>query len=283
MDKRVVADAKVFCRSMCEALAAAMTVGERYFSSAESWRKQCLLWKEKYPVVTAAQKSEENEPVNVYGFMDALSGLLPEESLTAVSNGACCVSGHQSYIIKRATRFIVNNAVASMGYGLPAAIGLCIAAGKKTTICLEGDGSIMMNLQELQTVMTGKLPIKIFLINNEGYHSIRLTQNNVFSGFSKVGIGPESGDLSFPRFELVAKAFGYDYLAIHSGKELKDTISRALLVEGPVFCEVFTDTIQAWEPKSTAKRQEDGTLVSSPLEDLAPFLSREELGENMYI
>ena len=176
-----------------------------------------------------------------------------------------------------------NSAIASMGYGLPAAIGTCIGGGRRTTICLEGDGSIMMNLQELQTVLTNKLPIKLFLINNSGYHSIRLTQNNLFHDHCKVGIGEESGDLSFPDFEKIAKAFGYPYYSAHSNAEMKQAVDTVLKTDGPVFCEIFTDTKQVWEPKSSTKRLEDGTLISPPLEDLAPFLPREELKKQMFI
>ena len=147
----------------------------------------------------------------------------------------------------------------------------------------EGDGSIMMNLQELQTILTNKLPIKIFLINNNGYHSIRLTQNNLFKEHCKVGIGPESGDLSFPEFEKLAKAFGYPYYSAHSNAEMKQAVDTVLALDGPAFCEIFTDTKQVWEPKSSTKRLPDGTLVSPPLEDLAPFLPREELEKQMFI
>ena len=147
----------------------------------------------------------------------------------------------------------------------------------------EGDGSIMMNLQELQTILTNKLPIKIFLINNNGYHSIRLTQNNLFKEHCKVGIGPESGDLSFPKFEKLAKAFGYPYYSAHSNAEMKQAVDTMLALDGPAFCEIFTDTKQVWEPKSSTKRLPDGTLVSPPLEDLAPFLPREELEKQMFI
>ena len=141
-----------------------------------------------------------------------------------------------------------------MGYGLPAAIGLCIAGGRRDTVCLEGDGSIMMNLQELQTVVTNNLPIKLFLINNQGYHSIRLTQNNLFKGHSKVGIGPESGDLSFPKYEKIAAAFGFPYYSAHSNEEMKAVVDEVLRQPGFVFCEIFTDTTQVWEPKSSTKR-----------------------------
>ena len=225
---------------------------------------------------------ENGETANVYAFVRYLSSRLPENSLTAVSNGACCVVGNQAYVIQKGSRMANNSAIASMGYGLPAAIGTCIG-GRRQTICLEGDGSIMMNLQELQTILTNKLPIKIFLINNNGYHSIRLTQNNLFKEHCKVGIGPESGDLSFPEFEKIAKAFGYPYYSAHSNAEMKQAVDTVLALDGPAFCEIFTDTKQVWEPKSSTKRLPDGTLVSPPLEDLAPFLPREELEKQMFI
>ena len=141
----------------------------------------------------------------------------------------------------------------------------------------------MMNLQELQTVITNRLPIKLFLINNSGYHSIRITQTNLFGHHTKVGIGPESGDLSFPEFKKIAEAFGYRYFSARSNAEMKAVVDEVLRLEGPVFTEIFTDTKQVWEPKSSTKRLADGTLVSPPLEDLAPFLPREELAKQMFI
>ena len=247
------------------------------------WLATCHNWKVKYPVVTDKNKEENGETANVYEFVRYLSSRLPENSLTAVSNGACCVVGNQAYVIGKGSRMANNSAVASMGYGLPAAIGTCISGGRRDTICLEGDGSIMMNLQELQTVITNKLPIKIFLINNNGYHSIRITQNNLFKEHCKVGIGPESGDLSFPDYEKIARAFGYQYFRASSNMEMYMMVDRVLQTEGPVFCEIFTDTDQVWEPKSSTKRLEDGTLVSPPLEDLAPFLPRQELESIMIV
>lgn len=247
------------------------------------WLETCQRWKIEYPAVLPRQWEENGSTANVYAFIRYMSSRLPEGSLTAVSNGACCVAGHQAYVIKNGTRFANNSATASMGYGLPAAIGTCIGGGRKDTICLEGDGSIMMNLQELQTILTNKLPIKIFLINNNGYHSIRITQTNLFSHHCKVGIGEESGDLSFPVYEKLAKAFGYPYYSAHSNQEMKSVVAEVLAQEGPVFCEIFTDTKQVWEPKSSTKRLPDGTLVSPPLEDLAPFLPREELEKQMFI
>ncbi len=270
------ADAKDFLEKMNAEAVKPVFLGQE-------WLSICQKWKKEYPVVLPEQWEDKNEGVNVYAFVRYLSSRLPENSLTAVSNGACCVAGHQAYVIQKGSRFANNSAVASMGYGLPAAIGTCIGGGRKETICLEGDGSMMMNLQELQTVLTNKLPIKIFLINNQGYHSIRITQTNLFGHHTKVGIGPESGDLSFPEYRKIAEAFGYPYLSACSNTEMKKEVDQALCMGGPVFCEVFTDTKQVWAPKSSTKRLSDGTLVSPPLEDLAPFLPREELAKQMFI
>lgn len=279
VDMPIWADAKDFFEAINRRAAA----GSKPVSKEEWWKQQCQVWKKKYPVTLQRHWNENGSTANVFAFVRYLSENLPEGSLTAVSNGACCVVGHQDWCIKKNTRFIINNAIASMGYGLPAAIGLCISAGKRETICLEGDGSLMMNLQELQTIITNNLPIKVFLINNEGYHSIRQTQNNLFKGHRKVGIGPESDDLSFPDYKKIAEAFGYPYFCARSNKEMRETVDKILQLPGYVFCEIFTDTEQVWEPKSSTKRLEDGRLVSPPLEDLAPFLSREELAENMFI
>ncbi len=276
VDMPIWADAKDFLEKLNE-----KTCGKIFDNTR--WLDTCRNWKNNYPVVSESQKNDENEKVNVYAFIDYLSSCLPEDNISVVSNGACCVAGSQAYVIKKGARFINNSAVASMGYGLPAAIGACVSNEGKTVICLEGDGSIMMNLQELQTVLTNKLPIKLFLINNSGYHSIRLTQNNLFSDRSKVGIGTESGDLSFPEFKKIAEAFGFAYIGAHNNSQMKKAVDCALETDGAVFCEIFTDTQQAWEPKSSAKRLPDGSLVSPPLEDLAPFLPREELEKIMIV
>ena len=277
VDLPIWADAKDFLTQLNSAITQDPVFQNRI------WLDACQNWKKSYPVIQPQQWKENGSTANVYAFVHYLSEQLPENSLTAVSNGACCVVGHQTYVIKKGSRFANNSAVASMGYGLPAAIGTCIAGGQAETICMEGDGSIMMNLQELQTIITNKLPIKVFLINNSGYHSIRITQSNLFSEHCKVGIGEESGDLSFPAFRKIADAFGFPYYEAHSNASMKKTVDKVLALDGPVFCEIYTDTEQRWEPKSSTKRLEDGTLVSPPLEDLAPFLPREELKEIMFI
>ena len=275
VDMPIWADAKDFLTKLDIAAVAPVNAGG-------IWNETCQRWKKEYPVVLPHQWEENGTAVNVYAFIRYLSSQLPENTLTAVSNGACCVVGNQAYVIQKGSRMANNSAIASMGYGLPAAIGTCIGGGRKETICLEGDGSIMMNLQELQTILTNKLPIKIFLINNNGYHSIRITQTNLFNK-NFVGIGEDSGDLSFPEFKKIVEAFGYRYFSAHSNTEMKSVVDKVLKMDGPVFTEIFTDTVQVWEPKSSTKRLSDGTLVSPPLEDLAPFLPREELEKQMFI
>ena len=170
-----------------------------------------------------------------------------------------------------------------MGYDLPAAIGCCFAIGKKDVLCLTGDGSIQMNLQELQTIVFHRLPIKIFVVNNQGYHSMRQTEGNLFPEYTKVGVGPESGDLSFPDMSRIADAYRIPYFSAHSNEEVPKVIDQMLQIDGYAMCEIFVDINQKFEPKSATRKLEDGTLISPPLEDLAPFLPREELEKIMII
>ena len=154
---------------------------------------------------------------------------------------------------------------------------------QRDIILVTGDGSIMMNLQELQTIVGAGMPIKIFLINNDGYHSIRQTERNFFGDQKPVGIGSDSGDLSFPDFGRLSEALGLPYVAARHNSELRRAVEKALAAEGPVLCEAFVDTDQNFEPKSSGKRLPDGTMVSPPLEDLTPFLSEEEMNANMIV
>jgi len=254
-----------------------------------NWAQTVSYWQKTYPVLQKKHLScTDAEPANVYAFIYEISRRGKENQITVVGNGSACVVGGHSYIIKEGQRFISNSAIASMGYGLPASIGACKSAEdeglpEKEIICVTGDGSIMMNLQELQTVATGKMPIKIFLINNSGYHSIRQTEQNFFSDQKLVGIGPDSEDLGFPDFGKVAAAFGISYIAAHHNSELAGAVEKTLAEKGPVICEAFVSTTQNFEPKSSGKKLPDGTMVSPPLEDLTPFLPEAEMAENMIV
>lgn len=271
----VWADAKDLLEKIDDALM------EEKLYNGNDWIATCNNWKYKYPVVMK-KHYEDNNLTNVYAFVKELSDHLQEGQITVVGNGSACVVGSHAYTIKKDQRFIINSAIASMGYDLPAAIGACVADHSQDVILMTGDGSIQMNIQELQTIIHHKMPIKIFIINNGGYHSIRQTQTNLFSGRPLVGIGVDSGDISFPDMSKLAPAYGYPYVNIKSNEELVK-IQEILKIDGPVICEIFVNIDQKFEPKSATKRLEDGTLVSPPLEDLAPFIDRDELKEIMFI
>lgn len=249
--------------------------------SDENWLKVCQGWKRDYPVVSEKHYAKDGL-ANAYCFLNEVSRQAPDNQLIVLGNGTVEACLHAIHI-KDNTRLISNSGAASMGYDLPAAIGACFARNKVNTLCLTGDGSIQMNLQELQTIVFHKLPIKIFVVNNRGYHSMRQTEGNLFPEYSKVGIGPESGDLSFPEMEKIAGAYGIPYMSAHSNDEVKEVVGKMLSLDGYAMCEIFVDINQKFEPKSATKRLEDGTLVSPPLEDLAPFLPREELEKIMII
>ncbi len=269
-EMKVLGDAKELLEKLDERLTDTLFNGE-------GWLKRCRGWKEKYPVVTKAQR--EQKGCNVYNIIEKISLAQGENAVTVVGNGSACVVGSQAYVIKKGGRFIINSAVAAMGYDLPAAIGVAFETGGEVTL-ITGDGSIQMNLQELQTIVHHRLPIKIFLINNGGYHSIRQTQSNFFGG-ELVGVGKDSYDLSFPDMGKIAAAYGIDYDSLTETAEADEKIKALLSKEGPAMLEIFVDTKQFFEPKSASKRLPDGTMVSAPLEDMAPFLPREELEENM--
>lgn len=289
-DMRVHADVKELLRALEEVLDLEYKATEEspLFKGGKgiqdmTWNETCRMWKEKYPVVLPKHlKQDEHELTNVYALIRELGEKLKENQITVVGNGSACVVGGHACIIKQGQRFITNSAVASMGYDLPAAIGACMADSSEDIILITGDGSIQMNIQELQTIIHHKMPIKIFLINNGGYHSIRQTQKNFF-GEPLVGVGDDSRDLSFPEMEKLSAAYGYPYASIHHNSELSETLSKVLSMAGPVICEIFVSRDQNFEPKSSAKRLPDGTMVSPPLEDLSPFLSEEEMEENMII
>ena len=309
-DMRIHGDARDLLEQMDKVLDELLTAeggcaggeagGKPFFDGGQglagmSWIETCRMWKEKYPVVLPKHFAHgDEEPANVYAMIKEISSRLEEGQITVVGNGSACVVGGHAWVIKKGQRFITNSAIAAMGYDLPAAIGVwaasrdqqCYHQGDRVTgkdlILLTGDGSIQMNLQELQTIIHHEMNIKIFLINNGGYHSIRQTQKNFF-GEPLVGIGVDSGDLSFPSMEKLAAAYGYPYVAVYHNSQLPEAVEQTLAIDGPVICEVFVSRDQNFEPKSSAKRLPDGTMVSPPLEDLSPFLPDEEMDANMMI
>lgn len=244
------------------------------------WLTWCKTRKQKYPVVLP-EYWQRTDSINPYCFMQTLSNQLTEDAIIVTANATACITAFQTIAIKAGQRLYSNSGSASMGYDLPAAIGACIGANRRPVICLAGDGSIQLNIQELATIRHYQLPIKIFWLNNDGYHSIRQTQNNFF-GKPYVGTDTSSG-LFFPNAEKIAAAYELAYYRCENHTDMSANISAALNHDGPVICEVMLTTEQVFAPKTSSKRLADGRMVSRPLEDLAPFLERDELQDNMLI
>jgi acetolactate synthase-1/2/3 large subunit len=240
-----------------------------------SWCRQRV---ERYPVVLPEYGRAEGL-VNPYVFGDVLFDYLDADDVVVTANATACVTTFQAAKLRAGQRMFSNSGSASMGYDLPAAIGAAYAAPERRIICLAGDGSIMMNLQELQSIIAQNLNIKIFLLNNAGYSSIRQTQAAFFAD-NMFGCDPDSG-VSFPDFQKVFAAFGFMPRSISAHMALTFMIEETLAAEGPQFCEVLLDPAQNFAPKLSSRRLEDGTMVSSPLHDMAPFLPRDELAGNM--
>ena len=256
-----------------------LAASDRRFQGAD-YLPRCKALVARYPVVLD-EYWQKPAPVNPYCFGQTLFDVLEEGDIVVTGDGTACVTTFQSARIKPGQRLYSNGGCASMGYDLPAAIGAYYATGARRIICLAGDGSIMMNLQELQTIAGGKLPIKVFVLNNEGYHSMRQTQENYFPD-NIVGCGPESG-LTFPDFARLADGFALSSSRIVDHAGLREGIASALAGAGPHVCEVMLDRAQPFAPKLLSRRLEDGTMVSPVLEDMGPFLSREEMAENMFV
>ena len=206
---------------------------------------------------------------------------LEEGDIVVTGDGTACVVTFQAARIRPGQRLFTNSGCASMGYDLPAAVGAATAAGGRRVVCIAGDGSLMLNLQELQTVVGNRTPVKLIVLNNDGYSSIRQTQRNYFPD-NVVGCGPESG-LSFPDFARVAEAFGIEARRCDDHARLPVAIREMLAGDGPRLLEVVLDPEQPFAPKLASRQLPDGRMVSSPLEDLAPFLPRDELAEQMFI
>ena len=273
VDVPVHADAGDFLRAALAELPA--------LPAREDWLAYCRRVKVRYPVVLPAHRAR-TDYVSSYVLPEAVVRHAPADLTVVTSNGIAYTSTFQAIPIRTGMRMFSNEACASMGYGLPAAIGAAFAGGPDRTVaCFEGDGSIQMNLQELQTLVTYRLPVKLFVYNNDGYLSIKTTQRSFFGGFF-VGSEPGSG-VKLPSIEKLAAAYGLPYFRLANNQELDVKLLEIFGTEGPVLVEVMLDPFEELGPKAASRKLPDGRMVSAPLEDMAPFLPREELAENMLI
>lgn len=274
IDFPVCSDARVFLEEMDRQLA-----GHVPGPAHGEWLTWCRQRRERYPVFQPEKQISRGPEINPYHFAHVLSRELAADDVVACGDATATIVTFQCADIQTGQRMFSNSGAASMGHDLPAAIGAAVARGGKRVICLAGDGSLQMNIQELQTVAHHRWPIKLFVLNNGGYLSIRQTQSNFFG--LEVGATPESG-VSFPDPLKLALAYGLNASRIE-GPDFVEQLRRVLASPEPEVCEVMLDRTQTFEPKLTSRRLPDGRMVSSPLEDMAPFLSREELRENMIV
>jgi acetolactate synthase-1/2/3 large subunit len=250
---------------------------ENYQPGAHSpWLAWCRERVQRYPVVQDRHR-QPGPPLNPYYFVEQLSGKLADDDVIVCGNATSCIVPFQTVRLRKHQRLISNSGSASMGYDLPAAIGAAFARPGKRVICLGGDGSLQMNIQELQTVVHHHLPIKIFVLNNSGYLSMRMTQSGFFGRLT--GESAESG-ASLPDMVKVGCAYGIPSIRIDRGLQLEQ-VDRALAAEGPALIDVVLDPNQEFEPRSKAKQLPDGRIVSPNLEDMYPFLNDTELMDNV--
>lgn len=267
IDVSVVSDAKIFIDEFIG------NIGKVKDKNRSEWISKCKEWKKKYPIV---QKEYFNPAkyINTYVFIEILSELLSENDILVWgSSGSCAEITSQTFKVKRGQRVISSPGLGSMGFGLPHSIGVCLASGGNQTICIDGDGGLQHNIQELETLKRLALPVKLFVLNNNGYASIRSTHKRFFDG-RLVCCDPSSG-LTLPDTCKVASAYGLKAVRITDQKNLRKDVAKVLEAKGPVVCELLIDPDLQTAPRISSIVKSDGSIVSSPLEDLWPFLERE--------
>jgi len=273
-DLAILSDAGYFLKQLIK-----QTKGQD-FPQRQDWQQWCLDRRKKYPVVLP-EYEKTDRGIQPYYFIKVLTEALLEDAVVVAGNGTACVTLFQAGWVKKDSRMFWNSGCAAMGYDLPAAIGAGWARDKQDVVCLAGDGSLQMNMQELQTIVHHQLPVKLFVLNNDGYISIKQTQDAFFNGHY-VGSGKESG-VSFPDVAKVAAAYGLPAMVIDSHGTLSADITRILATPGPVVVDVRLIADYRFAPKLSSEKKPDGRIISKPLEDMSPFLPREEFRSNMIV
>lgn len=269
----IVCDAGVFIEALITRLEG-LTVPLK-----TKWIAACRAYEERFPWV-GEEHADVGGFINSYRFMERLNDFLKPDQVVVTDMGTALLCGHQVLRIKDGQRLMTSTGLGEMGYGLPAALGVSFANDRGEVMCLNCDGGMMMNLQELQTIVHHQLPIKLFIFNNDGYLMIKHTQNALFKKSNYVGTNKASG-VSCPDFSLLAAAFGIPAFQIRDWDDVDSTLASVQTATGPVICEVFMYPEQTFSPKLSLVVKDDGSLVSPPLEDLSPLVSRETLAHCM--
>jgi acetolactate synthase-1/2/3 large subunit len=244
-----------------------------------SWLSQIREWVDRYPLLTKEHRGREND-TSTYLLIDQLSEMLNEGDI--IVQGSSGIHSEIFFLVfraKRGQRVIADHGFGAMGYGIPAAIGACVAAGRRTLL-IDGDGSLQPNIQELETIRRLHIPLKILVVNNGGYASMRASQQRYFQRL--IAADPSSG-LSLPPLDRIAEAYGIPYAYVAREKDLEGTLQSCLAASGPGICEVRVPPEEDRVPRLASAQKPDGSMVSRPIEDLFPFLDREEFRRNMLI
>jgi acetolactate synthase-1/2/3 large subunit len=270
IDLFIQADAREFL-SRCESRGNATT---------SHWLDQCQLWKEKYPVCLPEYRTYPDK-VSMYHLVDELSRLMGEQAVVVSDAGSAFYVTTQAIHLHGNQRYLTSGGQADMGFTLPAAIGVSVAQGGGEVLGITGDGSVQMNLQELQTLVHYGLPVKLFVLNNNGYLSIRATQHKFFAD-RFIGTDSSSG-VSFPNLRKIARAYGIKYARLAKSRTLSAGIKEVLAYPGPVIIEVMCRQDEPVVPTTSTRKRDDGKMESRPLEDMLPFLPRDEYRANLYV
>lgn len=274
VDVPVLADLREFMPQLRQALK------QETLPDWSPWVKKIQHWREIFPNVTPAMRAQEKY-VNPYHFYDVLSEEMSADQMMIWDQGVAFYASSVAFRVKKGQKSFSNVGFTPMGYGLPAAIGACFANGKKPLVCVHGDGGLQMNVQELQTVWHHKLPIKLFVFSNEGYTSIKHTQQQYFSSFF-VGSDPGSG-VTCPDTLKIAAGYQLPAIRVENHSTLRQAIRQALDTEGPFVVDVLVDPLAPTEPRVRSERLPDGKMVSKPLEDMAPYLDRDLFHKEMIV
>lgn len=274
LDYLIQGDANEFVRKLTDALQ------NEQIAFDSKWLPCCMSWKTRFPS-SLPQFKEIKSGINTYYFIERLSEKLKASDVVVSDASLNFYACSQGINVKKGLRFVASAGLSTMGYSLPGSIGASLALGKRRTACLTGEGAFQQNIQELQTVLHYGLPIKIFVINNSGYLSIRLAQKQYFNN-RFIGESSSSG-LSFPDCRKIAKAYGMKFIRANDNQGLERALNGALRYDGPVMCEIMTVKDQIIMPTITSVQKQDGSMVSKPLEDMFPFLGRDELRKIMFI
>lgn len=268
-DIAICADADIFIKLLIDKL------GNYHFNN-KNWSEQTQYWKKKYPI-DLPEYEHETEGINSYHFIRLFSEKMNNDCDFVLDTGSCFHVYAQAFKVKFGQRHIITGGLSTMGY-MPASIGVATANNGKEVYCITGDGSIQMNIQELQTIVHNKLSIKIVIFNNNGYLLIRHTQNNFMEG-RLIGESNNTG-VSFPDMKKIAYAYGIPYMRISNLKELDTKLNLLKEHKGNIICEVMTPANQLLIPRVSSKKMDDGTMMSMPYDDMFPFLPRDEYKNN---